>query len=77
VGERVPGTGTYVLRETQQEPLLNFGVPQLGFKTDQGKWFENNEVNPDILVYNSPDDVASNRDHQLSVAIKALLASLK
>lgn len=76
VGERVPGTGTYVLWENQQEPLLEYGVPQLGFKNDQGKWFENNEVKPNILVYNSPDDVASDRDRQLSVAIKELLAKL-
>ncbi|MGR5297117.1 S41 family peptidase [Vibrio mediterranei] len=77
VGERVPGTGTYVLWETQQEPFLVFGVPQLGFKTDEGRWFENNEVIPNILVYNSPDDFASDRDHQLEVAIKEMLIELE
>ncbi|OLQ93452.1 protease [Vibrio panuliri] len=76
VGERVPGTGTYVLWENQQEPLLDFGVPQLGFKNEQGEWFENNEVKPDVLVYNSPEDAALNKDTQLTVAIEELLTEL-
>ncbi|WCP70321.1 S41 family peptidase (plasmid) [Vibrio tubiashii] len=77
VGEPVPGTGTFVLWEIQQEPFLDYGVPQLGFKNDEGKWLENNEVKPDIVAYNSPADVAANRDHQLNVAINALLATLE
>ncbi|EMI4301839.1 PD40 domain-containing protein [Vibrio vulnificus] len=76
VGERVPGTGTAVLWEPQQEQSLVYGIPQLGFKDDQGRWFENQEVVPDVLVYNSPEDIANNYDRQLKVAIESLLAQL-
>lgn len=76
VGERVPGTGTAVLWEPQQESRLVYGVPQLGFKDDQGQWFENQEVIPDVLVYNSPEDIAKNHDRQLKVAVETLLADL-
>lgn len=53
-----------------------YGIPQLGFKDDQGRWFENQEVVPDVLVYNSPEDIANNYDRQLKVAIESLLAQL-
>ncbi|WP_159651290.1 S41 family peptidase [Vibrio atypicus] len=76
VGERVPGTGTAVIWPSLQEPRINYGVPQLGFKDDEGNWFENQEIEPDILVYKSPEDVAKNRDRQLEVAVEALLKQL-
>ncbi|EPZ7318095.1 S41 family peptidase [Vibrio mimicus] len=73
VGERVPGTGTAVIWEQQQEPGLVYGVPQLGFKDEQGRWFENQEVVPDILVYNDPESVEAGADRQLAAAVEALL----
>ncbi|WP_170930974.1 hypothetical protein, partial [Vibrio cholerae] len=49
--------GTAVIWEQQQEPGLIYGVPQLGIKDEQGRWFENQEIIPDILVYNDPESV--------------------
>ncbi|WP_052132377.1 S41 family peptidase [Vibrio variabilis] len=76
VGERVPGTGTAVIWPSLQESRINYGVPQLGFKDDNGNWFENQEIVPDILVYKSPEDVAKNKDRQLEVAVEAMLKQL-
>ncbi|WP_158119128.1 S41 family peptidase [Vibrio metoecus] len=76
VGERVPGTGTAVIWEQQQEPGLIYGVPQLGLKDDQGRWFENQEIVPDILVYNDPESIVAGEDRQLSAAVEALLIEI-
>ena len=76
VGERVPGTGTAVIWESQQEPNLTYGVPQLGFKDDQGNWFENKEIVPDLLVYNDPNSIAKGEDKQLQASIKLLLSEI-
>lgn len=76
VGERVPGTGTAVIWEQQQEPGLIYGVPQLGIKDEQGRWFENQEIIPDILVYNDPESVVAGEDRQLAAAVEALLLEI-
>ena len=76
IGERVPGTGTFVWWERQQDRRLVYGVPQLGIKGRNGKWLENQEVVPNILVYNNPNSVAKSRDRQLEVAVGYLLRRL-
>lgn len=76
VGDAVPGTGTFVNWQTQQEPLLEYGVPQLGIKDSKGKWLENQDITPDVLVHNYPESVARNRDVQLETAVKQLLSQL-
>jgi C-terminal processing protease CtpA/Prc len=48
----------------------------LGAKDRETGWYENSETVPDILVYNTPDDVAAGRDTQLEAAIKRLLSDL-
>ncbi len=76
MGERVPGTCTAVIWEQQREPGLMYGVPQLGIKDEQGRWFENQEIIPDILVYNDPESVVAGEDHQLAAAVEALLLEI-
>lgn len=77
IGERVPGTGTAVWWEHQLEPNLVYGVPELGFRDlKSGKWLENLEIQPDILVYNTPQAIAEGRDEQLEVAVQVLLKQL-
>lgn len=62
--------------EQQQEPGLIYGVPQLGIKDEQGRWFENQEIIPDILVYNDPESVVAGEDRQLAAAVEALLLEI-
>jgi tricorn protease len=76
VGERVPGTGTAVVWEQQIERGLDYGVPQLGFKGRDGRWFENQEIVPEVPVYADPASVAAGRDVQLEAAVARLLRDL-
>lgn len=38
-----------------------------------GKFGENNQLNLDIEVYNSPEDVLAGHDRQLEAAVNAIL----
>lgn len=76
VGARVPGTGTAVWWMDLLNANIKYGIPQLGAKDRETGWYENSETVPDILVYNTPDDVAAGRDTQLEAAIKRLLSDL-
>lgn len=73
VGAPVPGTMTAVWWETQVDPSIIFGVPQVTSLDRNGKPLENQQLNPDILIYNQPADVLNGIDAQLAAAVKALL----
>ena len=55
LGMPVPGTGTFVWWEKQIDPALVFGIPMGGWRTPDGKFCENNQLEPDIKVRNEPD----------------------
>lgn len=76
VGAPVPGTMTAVWWENQIDPSLVFGIPQVGCVDMEGNYAENHELEPDVLIYNSPADVLQGRDAQLEVAVKTLLDEL-
>jgi tricorn protease len=76
VGMPVPGTGTFVWWEPQIDHTLVFGIPQGGWLTPDGKFCENNQLEPDVKVPNEPALMASGRDQQLEAAVAALLADL-
>jgi C-terminal processing protease CtpA/Prc len=73
VGTPVAGTGTAVWWETQIDPTLVFGVPQVGLVTPDGDYLENRELVPDVEVYNTPEDSATGRDRQLERAVEEVL----
>ncbi len=73
LGMPVPGTGTFVWWETQIDPTLVFGIPMGGWRTSDGKFCENNQMEPDIRVTNDPGILSSGRDQQIEEAVKALL----
>ncbi|MFZ4563847.1 MAG: S41 family peptidase, partial [Bacteroidales bacterium] len=73
LGMPVPGTGTFVWWETQIDPTLYFGIPMGGWRTPDGKFCENNQMEPDILVPNDPGILASGRDQQIEEAVKDLM----
>jgi len=76
VGKPVPGTGTFVWWEPQIDPTLVFGIPQGGWRTPDGKFCENNQLEPDIEVANEPAAMNGGRDQQLEAAVGALLGQL-
>jgi Periplasmic protease len=75
VGAPVPGTMTAVWWENQIDPNIVFGIPQVAVKDMRGNYLENQELFPDIEVYNAPASVLKGRDTQLEKAVEALLSS--
>ena len=77
VGTPVPGTMTAVWWETNIDPTIVFGVPQVAIKDMRGKYLENQELFPDIEIYNDPASVLKGKDAQLEKAVETLLQGLK
>lgn len=73
IGAPVPGTGTAVWWETMQDPTMVFGIPQVGIKGNDGKYLENQQLEPDIKVLNDPETILSGRDKQLETTVEELL----
>lgn len=77
VGMPVPGTMSSVNWIDLQNPDLLFGVPVVAFRTEDGSILENTQLEPDVKVANTPEDIAAGRDRQLETAVKTLLNDLK
>ena len=77
VGMPVPGTMSSVTWETLQDPSLYFGLPVVGYRTEQGNWLENTQLEPDVKVRNTPEKMAKGEDEQLEAAVKELLKEVK
>ena len=76
VGMPVPGTMTSVNWETLQDPTIVFGIPVVGYRTKEGNYLENTQLEPDFLVRNKPEDAVNGRDEQLEVAVRELLKQI-
>ncbi len=73
IGMPVPGTGTAVWWENLQDQTLVFGIPQVGVMTLDGKYYENNQLEPDFKVLNEYLEVTKGKDQQLEKAVEVLL----
>jgi len=76
IGMPVPGTGTFVWWEGQIDPSLVYGIPMGGWRTQDGKFCENNQMEPDIRVPLDPEVMTAGRDQQIEEAVKELLKQL-
>ncbi len=77
IGAPVPGTMTAVWWEQQIDPTLVFGIPQVGsVGIKEGRYLENLQVEPDILVYNDPASVLNGEDKQLERAVEEMLKEI-
>lgn len=76
IGAPVPGTMTAVWWEYQIDPTVYFGIPQVGSMDNRGNYLENQELQPDILIYNDPADVLAGKDAQLEGAIEEMLKEI-
>lgn len=77
VGAPVPGTMTAVWWETQINPAVVFGIPQVGnFSVQENTMLENHDIIPDILIYNDPASVLKGKDLQLEAAVKEMLSQI-
>ena len=74
IGAPVAGTATSVWWESQVDPSLIFGIPQIGsWSLAEGRFLENDQLTPDIVVYNDPASVDAGRDLQLEAAVAEML----
>lgn len=73
VGMPVPGTMSSVTWETLQDNTLYFGLPVVGYRTEEGNYLENSQLEPDIKVKNTPEKLAQGVDEQLEAAVNELL----
>lgn len=77
IGAPVPGTMTAVWWENQIDPSLVFGIPQVGVTAvKEGRYIENMQIEPDILVYNDPASVLRGEDKQLEAAVAEMLKEI-
>lgn len=77
VGMPVPGTMSSVNWVNLQDPSLVFGIPVTGFRTAEGIYLENTQLEPDIKVANDPATVVNGEDTMLRTAVEALLRETK
>ncbi len=56
VGMPIPGTGTSVWWESQQDPTLLFGMPEIGVGSTPKAINGELQVEPDIEVENDPEE---------------------
>ncbi|MFR9546147.1 MAG: S41 family peptidase, partial [Rikenellaceae bacterium] len=76
IGTPVPGTMTAVWWESLIDPTIVFGIPQVGCVDVNGNYAENMELEPDILVYNRPEETLGGKDSQLERAVSYMLGEL-
>ena len=77
IGAPVPGTMTAVWWENQIDQTIVFGIPQVGaMAVKEGRYLENMQIEPDILVYNDPASVLRGEDKQLEAAVAEMLKTI-
>lgn len=72
IGAPVPGTMTAVWWESLPGGYV-FGIPQVGSLDEKGNYLENQELIPDIIVYNTPETIMQGRDLQIEKAVEEML----
>lgn len=77
VGAPIPGTMTAVWWETQIDPSIIFGIPQVTNVSPDGTVLENHQLNPDLIIYNQPADIERGIDAQLEGAVRHLQSKIK
>ena len=77
IGMPVPGTMTAVWWESQIDPTLIFGIPQIGMRDNDGNYQENKQLEPDIMVNNDPESMVDGRDLQIEAAVKEMLKEIE
>ena len=78
IGAPVPGTMTAVWWENQIDQNIVFGIPQVGaMAVKEGRYLENMQIEPDILVYNDPASVLRGEDRQLKAAVAEMMKTIE
>jgi len=73
VGMPVPGTSTAVWWPSMLDTSMYFGIPQIGISDMDGKYLENEQLEPDYLVPVTPEQTIKGDDPQIKKAVDVLL----
>ena len=71
IGAPVPGTMTAVWWENIGQ--YTFGIPQVGTKDNRGNYLENQQLDPDIECYITPENMLRGIDTQIETAVKEMM----
>ena len=71
IGMPVPGTCSFVWWERIQNGMV-FGIPNMQVTDMAGDVLENKQLEPDILVKNTFEDITKGKDDQIEAAVKEL-----
>ncbi len=77
VGMPVPGTMSSVTWETLQDESMYFGLPTVGYRTQEGYYLENSQLEPDVKMRNTPEKLAAGVDEQLEAAVRELMKDVE
>mgnify|MGYP001020134012 CR=1 FL=1 len=77
VGMPVAGTMTSVNWVTLLDPSVYFGIPAVGFRLFDGRYLENTQMEPDVVVPLDPTKVLQGVDTQIEKAVEVLHAETK
>ena len=77
VGMPVAGTMTSVNWVTLLDPSVYFGIPAVGFRLLDGRYLENTQMEPDVVVPLDPTKVLQGIDTQIEKAVEVLRAETK
>lgn len=72
IGAPVPGTMTAVWWEYLPGGYV-YGIPQVGVLDSEGKYLENQDLIPDVIIYNTPESVMQGKDLQIEKAVEEML----
>ena len=72
----VPGTMTSVNWVTLQDPSLVYGIPVIGYRTAEGTYLENSQLEPDIKAPLDLIKAVNGIDTQIEAAVKELLKEI-
>jgi len=75
VGMPVPGTATAVWWERLHTGDIVFGIPQVGTKGEDGRYLENQQLEPTHQVPLDPVSAAEGRDTQVLESVRVLLGA--
>ena len=73
----VPGTCSYAGWEMLQNGTIRWGAVPVSTRDINGRWLENVETVPDIVIKNEPGLISSGRDQQLEKAVEELMRTAK
>jgi len=77
IGAPVPGTMTAVWWEYLVDQTIVFGIPEVtNIAVAKNRPLENMQIEPDILVYNTPEKLIQGEDEQLKVAVNEMLKEI-